>query len=130
MFDSINKTILVGNVGNEPETRTFADGGMITRFSVATNSSWKDKDSGERKSRTEWHNVEVRSKGLAKLAAEWVRKGSNVYIEGESRTEKFTDREGIERYATKVHVGAYGGTVRLLDSKADVEARDRQDMAA
>jgi single-strand DNA-binding protein len=106
----INKFILVGTLGNDPEFRTTAGGLAITTISVATNESWKDKQTGEKKERTEWHRVKTFGR-MAEVAAEYLKKGSRVYFEGQIRTEKYTDKEGIERYSTEV----YANNMQLLD---------------
>jgi len=101
MARGVNKVILVGNLGNDPDTRTLNNGGTITTISVATSESWRDKQTGENQERTEWHRVKFFGR-LAEVAAEYLRKGKQVYIEGSIRTEKYTDKEGIERYATDI----------------------------
>ncbi len=101
MARGVNKVILVGNLGNDPETRTLNNGGSVTTISVATSESWRDKQTGENVERTEWHRVKFFNR-LAEIAAEYLRKGSQVYIEGSIRTDKYTDKEGIERYSTDI----------------------------
>jgi len=101
MARGINKVILVGNLGQDPETRYMPSGGAVTNFTVATNESWKDKQTGEQKDRTEWHRVAMFGR-LAEIAAEYLRKGSQVYIEGKLRTRKWQDRDGNDRYTTEV----------------------------
>jgi single-strand DNA-binding protein len=101
MARGINKVILVGNLGNDPETRYMPSGGAVTNITVATNESWKDKQTGEQKDRTEWHKVAMFNR-LAEIAAEYLRKGSQVYIEGKLRTRKWQDRDGNDRYTTEI----------------------------
>lgn len=115
MAGSVNKVILVGNLGKDPEIRSFPSGGRVASFSVATSESWKDKASGERKERTEWHNISVRNDGLAGVAERFLRKGSKVYVEGQLQTRKWQDRDGNDRYTTEVVIGAFKGELTLLD---------------
>ena len=119
MAGSINKAILVGNVGKDPESRSFQSGGKVVSFSVATSESWKDKASGERKEKTEWHNVSIFNEGLAKVAESYLRKGSKVYIEGQIETRKWQDKDGNDRYSTEIVLRPFGGALVLLDSKGD-----------
>ena len=101
MARGVNKVILVGNLGNDPETRNLNNGGMVTTISIATSESWRDKQTGENQERTEWHRVKFFGR-LAEVAGEYLRKGKQVYIEGSIRTDKYTDKEGVERYATEI----------------------------
>jgi len=101
MSRGVNKAIIVGTLGKDPETRYMPSGGAVTSFSVATNESWKDKTTGEKQERTEWHNVSIFGK-LAEIAAEYLKKGSQVYLEGSIRTDKYTDKQGVEKYSTKI----------------------------
>lgn len=119
MAGSVNKVILVGNVGKDPEVRTSQDGAKIVSFSVATSEFWKDKVSGERKDRTEWHRVVVFNANLADVCEKYLRKGSKVYIEGQLQTRKWQDQAGIERYTTEVVLSRFRGELALLDSKSD-----------
>lgn len=107
----VNKVILVGTVGKDPETKTFQNGGSLTQFSIATSDSWTDKTTGERKEQTEWHRIVLNNR-LAEIAAQYVRKGSKVYIEGSLRTRQWTDQNGQERYTTEVR----GEVMQLVDS--------------
>ena len=116
MARGINKVIIVGNLGNDPETRYMPSGSAVTNLTVATNESWKDKQTGEQKDRTEWHKVAMFNR-LAEIAAEYLRKGSQVYIEGKLRTRKWTIAEGHERYTTEVIVDARG-SMQMLDGRA------------
>lgn len=114
---SINKVILVGNVGQDPEIRTTSDGREIASFSIATSESWKDKNSGEKKDKTEWHRIVVFSQGLVGIIKNYVKKGSKLYIEGQLQTRKWTDNNGIEKYTTEVVLQNYNSTMQMLDSK-------------
>ncbi len=118
MAGSVNKVILVGNVGRDPETRRMPSGDPVVNFSVATSESWRDKSSGERKEQTEWHNVVIFNEHLAKIVEQYVRKGSKVYIEGQLRTRKYTDKDGQERSRTEVVLNRFRGELTLLDSRA------------
>ena len=117
MAGSVNKVILVGNLGRDPEIRTFGNGGRVANFSVATSESWRDKNSGERKEKTEWHNVAVFNDGLVGVIEKYVKKGSKVYVEGKLQTRKWQDRDGNDRYSTEVVLQGYGGNLTLLDSR-------------
>lgn len=119
MAGSINKVILVGNLGNEPEVRTTQDGGKIVTLSVATSESWKDKMSGERKERTEWHRVVIFNEGLAGVAERYLSKGSKVYVEGQLQTRKWVDQQGAERYTTEVVLSRFRGELALLDRRGE-----------
>ena len=117
MAGSVNKVILVGNVGKDPEIRTFGNGGKVANFSVATSETWKDKQSGERKEKTEWHNVAIFNDGLVGIVERYVKKGSKVYIEGKLQTRKWQDKDGNDKYTTEVVLQGFGGTLTLLDSR-------------
>jgi single-strand DNA-binding protein len=118
MAFSVNKVILVGNVGRDPETRRMPSGDPVVNFSVATSDSWRDKATGERKEQTEWHNVVIFNENLAKVAEQYIRKGSKVYIEGQLKTRKYTDKDGQERSRTEVQLGKFRGELVLLDARA------------
>lgn len=111
----INKCIIVGNLGKDPEVRTFANGGKVCNFSVATSESWKDKNSGEKKEKTEWHNITISGDGLVGVAERYLRKGSKVYIEGKLQTRKWQDQSGNDRYSTDIVVSGFGGKLEMLD---------------
>ena len=113
---SINKVILVGNVGGDPEIRSTQDGREIASFTLATSDSWKDKNTGEKKDKTEWHRIVIFSQGLVGIVKNYVKKGSKIYIEGSLQTRKWTDNAGVEKYTTEVVLQNYGGTMQLLDS--------------
>ena len=115
----VNKVILVGNLGKDPETRRTTDGNPIVNFSLATSESWRDKTSGERKERTEWHRVVIFSENLAKVAEQYLRKGSKVYIEGQLQTRKWTDKDGVEKYSTEVVLNRFHSELVLLDARGE-----------
>jgi len=119
MAGSLNKVTLIGNVGQDPEIRTMQDGRQMASFSVATTESWKDKATGEKRDKTEWHNISVFSEGLVRVIQSYVKKGSKLYIEGQLKTDKYTDKDGIERYSTKIVLQNYSGTIILLDSRGN-----------
>ena len=118
MAGSVNKVILVGNVGRDPEVRRMGSGEPVCNFSLATSETWRDKATGERKERTEWHNIVIFNENLAKVAEQYVKKGSKVYIEGSLQTRKFTDKNGAERSATEVVLQRYRGEMTLLDGRS------------
>jgi single-strand DNA-binding protein len=115
MAGSVNKVILIGNLGADPEVKSFQNGGRIANLRIATSEQWKDKATGERKERTEWHTVVLQSDGLVGVAERFLRKGSKVYIEGQLRTRKWQDASGNDRYTTEVSVGGIGGVLTMLD---------------
>lgn len=117
----INKVILVGTLGKDPETKTFPNGGSLTQFSIATTEAWTDKATGERKEQTEWHRIVIQNK-LGEIAQQYLRKGSKVYIEGSLRTRQWTDQSGIEKYTTEVR----GLSMQMLDSKGDSQSQQNQ----
>ena len=115
MAGSVNKVIILGNLGHNPEVRTSQDGGKIVSFSVATTESWKDKVSGEKKDKTEWHRVVVFNRTLAEVCEKYLRKGSKVYLEGQLQTRKWTDKNGSEKQTTEILVMPFGGEIVLCD---------------
>ncbi|EPY02695.1 single-stranded DNA-binding protein [Magnetospirillum fulvum] len=117
MAGSVNKVILVGNLGRDPEVRTSQDGAKIVSLNIATSESWKDRASGERKEKTEWHRVVIFNPNLADVAERYLRKGSSVYIEGALQTRKWTDQSGQERYTTEVVIGRFKGELTLLGGR-------------
>lgn len=117
MARGINKVILVGNLGRDPEVRTTQAGGRVVSFSVATSESWNDKASGERKEKTQWHRIAIFNERLGEVAEKFLRKGSKVYLEGSLESRKFTDKEGQEREVTEVVIGRFKGELTLLDSR-------------
>ena len=119
MAGSVNKVILVGNLGRDPETRHTQDGRPICNMSVATSESWKDRQTGERRERTEWHRVVIFDERVAEVAQNYLRKGSKVYLEGQLQTRKWTDQSGQERYTTEVVLQRFRGVLTMLDSRGD-----------
>jgi len=113
---SVNKVILVGNLGRDPETRTFQNGGKVCNLRIATSESWKDRNTGERKEKTEWHSVAIFNEGLANIAERYLRKGSKVYIEGQLQTRKWQDQSGNDRYSTEVVLQGFNAVLTMLDS--------------
>jgi single-strand DNA-binding protein len=119
MAGSVNKVILVGNLGADPEIRRTQDGRPIANFSVATSESWRDKNTGERRERTEWHRVVVFNEGLCKVIENYLRKGSKVYLEGALQTRKWQDQSGADRYSTEVVLQGFNSTLTMLDSRSE-----------
>jgi len=117
MAGSVNKVILIGNLGADPETKTFQNGGKVCNLRLATSETWKDKTTGERKERTEWHSVSIFSEQLAGIAQQYLKKGSKVYIEGQLETRKWQDQQGNDRYSTEVALRPYRGELTLLGDK-------------
>ena len=117
MAGSVNKVIIVGNLGADPEVKSFANGGRICNLRIATSETWNDKMTNERKERTEWHSVVLDNENLVKVAEQYLRKGSKVYVEGQLRTRKWQDRDGNDRYTTEVYVGRFKGELNLLDRR-------------
>ncbi len=119
MAGSVNKVILVGNLGQDPEIRSTQDGREIANISIATGESWKDRNTGERKEKTEWHRVVIFSDGLVNIAKNYLKKGAKVYIEGQLQTRKWTDPQGVEKYSTEVVLQNYNSTLTMLDGKRE-----------
>lgn len=119
MSGSVNKVILVGNLGRDVETRNFQNGGKVCNLRIATSETWKDRNSGERKERTEWHSVAIFSEGLVRVAEQYLRKGSKVYIEGQLQTRKWSDQNGQDRYSTEVVLQGFDAKLVMLDGKSD-----------
>jgi single-strand DNA-binding protein len=119
MAGSINKVILVGNLGKDPETRNTQDGRPIVTLSVATSENWKDKNTGEKREKTEWHRVVIFSEGLARVAQQYLKKGSKVYVEGQLQTRKWTDQSGQEKYTTEIVLQNFNSQMVLLDGRRD-----------
>jgi single-strand DNA-binding protein len=135
MAGSVNKVILVGNLGRDPEVRSFQNGGKVVNLRIATSESWRDKASGERKEKTEWHSVAIFNENLGRVAEQYLRKGSKVYLEGQIETRKWQDQSGQDRYSTEVVLRAIGATMVLLDGRgegggAGQEDRDGRDEGA
>ncbi len=124
MAGSVNKVIILGNLGRDPETRNFSNGGKVCNLRIATSETWKDKATGERKERTEWHSVAIFSEPLANIAEQYLRKGSKVYIEGQLETRKWQDQSGADRYSTEIVLRPYGGELTLLDGPSGEGQRD------
>ena len=120
---SLNRVSLIGHLGKDPETRRLASGDPVVSFSIATSESWKDKSSGERKERTEWHNVVIFNTGLCDVAEKYLKKGSKIFVEGQMQTRKWQDQAGADRWSTEVVLRQYGGSVILLD-KSEHQAPD------
>ena len=121
MAGSVNKVIIVGNLGKDPEVRTFPNGGKVCNFPVATSETWRDRNSGEKQERTQWHNIAIFSEPLVNIAERFLKKGSKIYIEGQLETRKWQDNSGADRYSTEVVLRPYRGEITLLDNKADSE---------
>lgn len=119
MAGSLNKVMLIGNLGADPEVKSFQNGGRIANLRLATSESWKDKATGERKEQTTWHSVVIQSDGLVGVVERYLRKGSKVYIEGQLRTRKWQDKDGNDRYTTEVSVGGIGGVLTMLDGAGE-----------
>jgi single-strand DNA-binding protein len=125
MAGSVNKVILVGSLGRDPEVRTFSSGDRVVSFSIATTESWRDKGTGERKDRTEWHSVQVFNEALGKIAEAYCRKGAKVYLEGQLQTREYTDKDGNQRKVTEVVIPRFRGELTLLDSRKEGETSNR-----
>jgi single-strand DNA-binding protein len=113
----VNKVILVGRLGKDPESKTFANGGTVVQFTMATSENWRDKQTGERKEKTEWHNIVIRNENIGRVATQYLRKGSEVYIEGSLTTRKWQDQNGQDRYTTEIVVGPFKGEMTLLGGR-------------
>ncbi|MBO6854289.1 MAG: single-stranded DNA-binding protein [Marivivens sp.] len=118
MAGSVNKVIIVGNLGRDPEVRTFQNGGKVVNLRIATSENWKDRNTGERRERTEWHSVAIFSEPLGRIAEQYLRKGSKVYVEGQLETRKWQDQSGQDRYTTEVVLRPYRGELTLLDGRS------------
>lgn len=119
MAGSVNKVIIVGNLGADPEVKSFQNGGRIANLRIATSETWKDRNSGERKERTEWHSIAITGDGLVGVAERYLRKGSKVYLEGKLQTRKWQDKNGNDRYTTEVVLQGPGAVLTMLDGKAE-----------
>jgi len=119
MAGSVNKVILIGNLGRDPEVRTFQNGGKVCNLRIATGETWKDKNTGERRERTEWHSVAIFSEPLARVAEQYLKKGSKVYLEGQLETRKWQDQNGQDKYSTEVVLRPYTSTLTMLDGRGD-----------
>ena len=121
MAGSVNKVILLGNLGRDPDIRATQDGNKIVNLSIATSERWKDRDSGEQREKTEWHRVVIFNENLGRIAEQYLRKGSNVYIEGQLQTRKWTDQQGTEKYTTEVVLSRFKGELTLLGNRGDMQ---------
>ena len=119
MAGSVNKVILIGNLGRDPEVRTFPNGGKVCNFSIATSETWKDRNTGERQERTNWHNIAIFNENLGQIAEQYLKKGSKVYVEGQLETRKWQDQGGNDRYTTEVVLRQFRGELTLLDGRTD-----------
>ena len=119
MAGSVNKVILIGNLGADPEIRRTQDGKPIANLNIATSESWRDRNSGERKEKTEWHRVVIFNEGLCKVAEQYLKKGAKVYIEGALQTRKWTDKDGVEKYSTEIVLQGFNSTLTMLDGRGD-----------
>ncbi|MBU1346675.1 MAG: single-stranded DNA-binding protein [Alphaproteobacteria bacterium] len=119
MAGSVNKVILIGNLGRDPEIRSMPNGDRIANLSIATSENWRDKASGERKEKTEWHRVVIFNDNIVKVVENYVKKGSTVYIEGQLQTRKWTDQQGVEKYSTEIVVGRFKGELTMLGGRSD-----------
>jgi single-strand DNA-binding protein len=127
MAGSVNKVILIGNLGKDPEIRRLNSGEPVVNLRVATTESWRDKQSGERKEKTEWHNVVIFNENIAKVAEQYLKKGSSVYIEGQLQTRKWTDQQGVEKYTTEIVLQKYRGELTMLGGRGDAGGRSYDD---
>lgn len=119
MAGSVNKVILVGNLGADPEVKSMQNGNLVANLSIATSESWRDKNTGERREKTEWHRVVIFNDGLCKIAQQYLKKGSKVYLEGALQTRKWTDQSGVDKYSTEVVLQGFNSTLTMLDSRND-----------
>ena len=117
MAGSVNKVILIGNLGRDPEVRSFQNGGKVCNLRIATSETWKDRNTGERREKTEWHSVAIFQEGLVRIAEQYLKKGSKVYIEGQLQTRKWQDQSGQDRYSTEVVLQGYNGVLTMLDGR-------------
>lgn len=124
MAGSLNKVMLIGNLGADPEIRRLPSGGSVANMRIATSESWRDKNSGERREKTEWHNVVVFNENLVRVIEQYVKKGSKLYIEGQLQTRKYQDKSGQDRYTTEVVLQGFGGQLTMLDGRGDGGGRD------
>ena len=127
MAGSVNKVKLIGNLGRDPEIRTFQNGGKVCNFSIATSESWKDRNTGERQERTQWHNIAIFSEPISNIAEQYLKKGSKVFLEGQLETRKWQDQSGNDRYTTEVVLRPFNGNLTLLDSRSDGYTPNQQD---
>jgi single-strand DNA-binding protein len=126
MAASLNKVMLIGNLGNDPDIRTMQNGGRVANLSIATSENWKDKNTGERREKTEWHRVVIFNEGLVGVCENYLKKGSKVFIEGALETRKWTDQQGQDKYSTEIVLKAYNGTLTMLDGRNDNQSGYQQ----
>lgn len=119
MAGSVNKVIIVGNLGRDPELRRFPNGGQVVNFPVATSESWRDKNTGERKEKTEWHRIAIFNEGLCRIAEQYLKKGSKVYLEGQLQTREWEDQQGQKRYTTEIVLQGFNCTLTMLDGRGE-----------
>ena len=129
MAGSVNKVILVGNLGKDPEVRTFPNGGKVCNFPVATSETWRDRNSGEKQERTQWHNIAIFSEPLVNIAERFLKKGSKIFVEGQLETRKWQDNTGANRYSTEVVLRPYKGELTLLDNKSEMDNTQRESLS-
>ena len=129
MAGSVNKAIIIGFVGRDPEVKSFPNGGKIANFSIATTETWRDKQSGERKERTEWHSISIKNEGLVGVVEKYVKKGSKLYIEGSLQTRKWQDQSGNDKYTTEVVLAGTNGTLTMLDGATGNQSQEQDSFA-
>ena len=129
MAGSVNKVIIVGNLGKDPEVRTFPNGGKVCNFPVATSETWRDRNSGEKQERTQWHNIAIFSEPLVNIAERFLKKGSKIFVEGQLETRKWQDNTGADRYSTEVVLRPYKGELTLLDNKSEMDNTQRESLS-
>ena len=129
MAGSVNKVIIVGNLGKDPEVRTFPNGGKVCNFPVATSETWRDRNSGEKQERTQWHNIAIFSEPLVNIAERFLKKGSKIFVEGQLETRKWQDNTGADRYSTEVVLRPYKGELTLLDNKPETDNTQRESLS-
>ena len=129
MAGSVNKVILVGNLGKDPEVRTFPNGGKVCNFPVVTSETWRDRNSGEKQERTQWHNIAIFSEPLVNIAERFLKKGSKIFVEGQLETRKWQDNTGADRYSTEVVLRPYKGELTLLDNKPETDNTQRDSVS-
>lgn len=127
MAGSVNKVIIVGNLGQDPEVRNLPNGGKVVNLSIATSDTWRDKNSGERKEKTEWHRVVIFGEGLTRVAEQYLKKGSKVYLEGSLQTRKWQDKDGADRYSTEVVLQGFNSALTMLDGRKDGGGSDNRE---
>ena len=129
MAGSVNKVIIVGNLGKDPEVRNFPNGGKVCNFPVATSETWRDRNSGEKQERTQWHNIAIFSEPLVNIAERFLKKGSKIFVEGQLETRKWQDNTGADRYSTEVVLRPYKGELTLLDNKSETDNSQRESLS-